>query len=196
MTRNLGRPVPELQSAQIHHDGRELSWLVVCTIRAPLLALSTPEIIYEAMESSLEDGILRVMQLAIAKLASTFCSKFEGTPYRYYGKRDEEDRPVSNSEDFVFARHFQHMEGQLYNTQITLDRLRQEFNFRGREIDRLEGDQRVSEATKRRLVAQRNTHKFADFHLRAQVRDLQFQLAASQARVKELEEEPCTSSNT
>ena len=92
-----------------------------------MLAPSTPEITYEEMESSLEDGILRVMQLAIAKLASTFCSKFEGTPYRYYGKRDEEDIPVSNSE--VFARHFQHMEGQLYNTQIALDHLRQEFNF-------------------------------------------------------------------
>ena len=58
----------------------------------------------------------------------------------------------SISEDFVFARHFQHMEGQLYNTQIALDRLRQEFNFRGREIDRLEDEQRVSEATERRLV--------------------------------------------
>ena len=106
MARHLGRPAPELKIAQIHRDGRELSWLVVCTIRAPLLAPSTPEIAYEVMESSLEDGILRVMQLAIAKLTNSFCSKLEGTPDRFYGKRDEEGRPVGSSEDFVFARHF------------------------------------------------------------------------------------------
>jgi hypothetical protein len=148
------------------------------------------------MESSLEDGILRVVPLAIAKLTNSFCSKFEGTPYRFYGKRDEEELPVGILEDFVFVCHFQHMEGQLFNTHIALDRLRQEYNFRGRKIVRLEDDLRVSAATERSLAAQGNTHKFADFHLHAQVRDLKFQLAASQARVKELEEEPCASSST
>ena len=64
------------------------------------------------------------MQLAIAKLANFFSSKFEGTPYRYAGRRDEDDRPVGISEEFVFARQFQHMEGQLHSTQIALDRLR------------------------------------------------------------------------
>ena len=63
------------------------------------------------MENGWEDGILRVMQLAIAKLTNFFSSKFEGTPYRFYGRRDEEDRPVGISEDDVFARQFQHMEG-------------------------------------------------------------------------------------
>jgi hypothetical protein len=92
------------------------------------------------MESSLEDGILRLMQLAIAKLANSLCSMFEGTPYRFYGKRDEEGRPVGSTEDFVFACHFQHMEGRLYNTHIALDHLRKEYNFRGREIDRLEDE--------------------------------------------------------
>ena len=75
------------------------------------------------------------------------------------------------------------MEGQLYKTQIALDRLRREYNFRGREIVHMEDDLRVSAATECRLVAQRNTHKFADFHLRAQVRDLQFQLAADRKSV-------------
>ena len=88
------------------------------------------------------------------------------------------------------------MEGQLHNTQIALDRLRQEYNFRGRQISHLDEDLRVSEATRRSLVARRNTLKYADFHLRAQVRDLQVQLAASQARVGELEEEPRSSSST
>ena len=108
MSRRIGRPVPELKGTQIHPDGQELSWLVVCTIPAPELAPSTPKIIFEVMESGLEDGILRVMQLAIAKLANSFSSQFMGTPYRFYGKRDEEDRPVGASEDFVFAHHFQH----------------------------------------------------------------------------------------
>ena len=84
--------------------------MVVCTIRPPLLAPSTPVITYEVMEDSWEDGILRVMHLAIAKLANSFSSEFERTPYRFYGKRDEDDRPVGISEDYVFARQFQHME--------------------------------------------------------------------------------------
>jgi hypothetical protein len=106
MAHRIGSPVPELKGIQIHHNGWELSWLVVCTIRPPLLAPSTPEITYEVMESSLEDGILRVVLLAIAKLTNSFCSKFEGTPYRFYGKRDEEELPVGILEDFVFVRHF------------------------------------------------------------------------------------------
>ena len=134
--------------------------------------------------------------MAIVKLANSFSSKFEGTPYRFYGKRDEDDRLVGISEDYVFARQFQHMEGQLHSTQIALDRLRQEYNFQGREISQLKEDLRVSEATRRSLVARRNTLKFADVHLRAQVGDLQFQLAVSQARVRELEEEPRSSSST
>ena len=66
MARRIGSPVPEMKGAQIHHDGRELSWLVVSTICPPLLAPSTPEITYEVIESGWEDGILRVMQLASA----------------------------------------------------------------------------------------------------------------------------------
>ena len=88
------------------------------------MAPSDPEITYEMMESSWEDGILRVMQLAIARLAYSFSSQFESTTYRYYGRRDEHDRPVLFSGPYVFDRQFQHMEGQLYSTQVPLDRLR------------------------------------------------------------------------
>ena len=88
------------------------------------------------------------------------------------------------------------MEEQPYNTQLALDRLRQEYNSQGREIASMEESLRVSAANERYLKAQRKTHQFVDFHLHAQVRDLQFQLAASQAKVKELEEESRASSST
>ena len=87
MARHIGSPTLELKGAHIHHEGQKLSWLVVCTICSPLLAPSTPKITYEVMENGWEDGILRVVQLAIAKLANFFSSKFEGTRYGYYGRR-------------------------------------------------------------------------------------------------------------
>ena len=56
MARHHCRPAPELRGAQVHDGAHELSWLVVCTIRPPLLSQSDPEITYEVMESSWEDG--------------------------------------------------------------------------------------------------------------------------------------------
>ena len=109
MARHLGRPAPEL------------TWLVVCTIRPPLLSPSDPELTYDVMESSWEDGILRVMQLSIARLAFSFTSSFEGTIFQCYGRRNALDRPVLFSAPYVLDGQHQHMEGQLHNTQIALD---------------------------------------------------------------------------
>ena len=192
MRHHIGSPAPELKGGQIHHEGQDVTWLVVCTIERP----STPYIAYDVIESDLESGFLRVMQLAIARLAHLFCDEFEGAPYSFFREHDEQDRPIGDLAECVITRQFQHMEGQLYNTQLALDHLRKEYNSQGREIASMEESLRVSAATERRLKAQRKTHQFADFHLHAQVRDLEFQLAASQAKVKELEEESRTSSST
>ena len=100
------------------------------------------------------------------------------------------DRPVLFSAPYVVDRQHQHMEGQLHSTQIALDRIRQRYNFRGRKITRLEKDLRVAAAKRRSLAAKRRSLRFAKVHLRAQVRSLQGQLAASRARVVDLENDP------
>ena len=84
MAQHIGSLAPELKGGQIHHEGHDVTWLVVCTIERPL----TPYIAYDVIESDLESGFLRVMQLAIARLAHLFCDEFEGTPY----SRSEERR--------------------------------------------------------------------------------------------------------
>ena len=99
------------------------------------------------------------------------------------------DRPVPFSGSFFFDRQLQHMAGHLYTTQVALDCLRQRYNSRGRRISQLEKDLRVAAAKRRSLAARRNTLRFAEVHLRARVRSLQAQLAASRARVADLEED-------
>ena len=82
-----------------------------------------------------------------------FCDEFEGTPYSFFGERDEQDSPIGDLAECVITRQFQHMEEQVYNTQLALDRLRQEYNSQGREIASMEESLRVSAATERRLKA-------------------------------------------
>ena len=65
-----------MRGGQIHHEGQDVTWLVVCTIERP----SAPYLAYDVRESSLESGFLRVMQLAIAKIAHLFSDEFMGTP--------------------------------------------------------------------------------------------------------------------
>ena len=92
------------------------------------------------------------MQLTIARLAHLFRGEFQGTPYNLFGERDEQDRPAGDLMECAITRQFQHMEGQLYSTQVVLDRLRQDYNNRGREIASLEASLRVSAAAERRLT--------------------------------------------
>ena len=61
--------------------GQAATWLVVCTIERP----SAPDLVYDAIESDLESGFLRVMQLTIARLAHLFRGEFEVTPYSFLG---------------------------------------------------------------------------------------------------------------
>jgi hypothetical protein len=160
------------------------------------LSQSDPEITYEEMESSWEDGILRVMHLSISRLAYSFTSSFEGSIYQCNGRRNALDRPVLFTAPYIVDRQHQHMEGQLHSTQIALDHIRQRYNFRGMTITRLEKDLRVAKAKQRSLAARRSTLRFAEIHLRARVRSLQAQLTASRARVAELEDEPPQASST
>ena len=95
MAQHIGSPAPELKGGPIHQEGQVVTWLVVCTIERP----SAPYLAYDVRESSLESGFLRVMQLAIAKLAHLFSDEFTGTPYSFLGERDEEDRPVGDLEE-------------------------------------------------------------------------------------------------
>ena len=130
MAEHIGSPAPQLKGGQIHHVGQAVTWLVVCTVERP----SAADLVCDAVESDLESGLLRVMQVTIARLAHVFRGEFEGTPYSFFGGRDEQDRPAGGLVECAIARQFQHMEGQLYDTQVILDRLRQDYNIRGREI--------------------------------------------------------------
>ena len=86
------------------------------------------------MESGWEDGILRVMQLSITRLAFSFSSSFEGSIFQCYGRRNALDRPVLFLAPYVLDRQHQHMESQLHSTQVALDHLRQRYNFQERKI--------------------------------------------------------------
>ena len=57
MAQHIGSPAPELKGGQIHHVGQPATWLVVCTVERP----SAPDLVYDAVESDLESGFLRVM---------------------------------------------------------------------------------------------------------------------------------------
>ena len=92
MAQHIGSPAPEVKGGPIHHEGQDVTWLVVCTIERP----STPYIAYDVVESDLESGFLRVMQLAITRLAHLFSDEFAGTPYSFFGERDEQYMPIGD----------------------------------------------------------------------------------------------------
>ena len=62
MTQRLRRPLPEIKGGLIHPGkDREQTWLVVCTLRGPVVLPLMDELTVEVIEHTWVDGIVRVL---------------------------------------------------------------------------------------------------------------------------------------
>jgi hypothetical protein len=68
VSQKVGRLLPEVKGGQLTdmEDG-ELSWMVVCTLRGSHVA-NLEEIEVQIFDRTWEEGLLRVMQAALARL--------------------------------------------------------------------------------------------------------------------------------
>ena len=122
LTLRLKRPLPEIKGAKIHPDSdRLMSWLVVCTLRGPLMPPEEEELTVEVVERTWTDGIVRVMQEATARLAYHHRADLEGSRYEFYGRRDDLGHPRDTPQHYQYWHHLQHMEYLLHHTHTYLD---------------------------------------------------------------------------
>ena len=117
MTATLERLVPDLRGGLILGAPVEGSWLVVCTIRPPLTALTAAPFVFRCIESSWILGAVRVIQEAIACLAYLRDYCFLGTRFESFGRHDEDGHPLPFSPDPEgFSPNLTHMEIMLHHT--------------------------------------------------------------------------------
>ena len=189
LTRSLRHPLPEIKGGMIHPgQNREQAWLVVCTLRGPVVPPLMDELTVEVIERSWVDGIVRVMQQAIARLVHHHRDTLGGTPYEFYGRRDAEGHPRDAPHHPVFQRHLPDMEYLLARTQTYLDRARISCDTKAMALERVEDELNISEEFRRRLTRRKKALRSANAFLRSQLEDLQTRLAEAEARIEELEE--------
>ena len=153
MTRRLGRPLPEVKGGRIHPQlDREQAWLVVCTLRGPVVPPLMDELTVEVVERTWVDGLVRVYQEAITRLAYHHRTFFAGSHYQYYGQRDAQGDPRAVPDHPEFWRHFQEMEYLLHRTQTYLDRVRIRCDTRGAELTSVRAELQTSQTFRRRLT--------------------------------------------
>ncbi|KAK1693703.1 hypothetical protein QYE76_010400 [Lolium multiflorum] len=92
----VGRLLPEVKGGQMEStkDG-ELSWMVVCTLRGSHVA-NLEEIEVQIFDHTWEEGLVRVMQAALARLVFHHRVELEAMrlPRAQLGRRDEEGFPT------------------------------------------------------------------------------------------------------
>ena len=94
MTNILERPRPELRGGLVDGARSELSWVVVCTIRPPLMVPTASTYSFHMRECSWSEGAARAIQLAMARLAHIYDYVFMGTRFELYGRRGGEEQPL------------------------------------------------------------------------------------------------------
>src|SRR3954449_6518520 len=115
----LGRPPPEIRGyPQYVMEYSERSWRVECTLRGRQVAPICDDIVFEVTARSWEDGLLRVMQLTMARLANDFADRLQDCPLRFIGRRDDQGRMAPADQHPDFLNYFSY-----------LDELRTRFDF-------------------------------------------------------------------
>src|SRR3954454_13195252 len=81
----LGRPPPEIRGyRQDVPEYSERSWRVECTLRGRQVAPICDDYVFEVTARSWEDGLLRVMQLTMARLSHDYAGPPSGLPPPFY----------------------------------------------------------------------------------------------------------------
>lgn len=190
LARMVGRLLPEIKGGKVHQlvEG-DRSWLVVCTLRGSLVGPPIQELEVDVFDRTWTDGVVRVMQEALARLAFHHRAELIGTRFEYFGRRDSEGRPTEVPFHFQFERHAQYMEFMLHHTQTYLDRARMRSDTLETELLAVKEELKVAQLEadhqrKIRIVARK-----ANDLLRSKVDALKKQVKEMESKIEDLEEE-------
>lgn len=190
MTAHIGRPPPEVRGyLQTKPEQSERTWRVVCTVRGRQVAPVCGDIEFEVMDRSWEDGLLRVMQFTIARLAEDFADRLQDTPFRYIGRRDDQGRMTLGDPHPEFAHYLSHTEYLLQHTQRQMDSVRVRYEFKEMDCWMHTRQLKVWKLKFKREEKQRLAQRKIIKELRKNVVELTTHTEELETRVEELEAE-------
>ena len=125
LSRLVNRLVPEIKGGEVPGfvEG-ERGWLVVCTLRGGAIPPHSVDLECGVMEHCWADGVTRVIQEAIARLAHHHRGQLKGTRFEFYGRRDEDGEVADGEYHRLFGFYIEEMERHLHRTQHCMDRAR------------------------------------------------------------------------
>jgi len=91
----IGRPPPEIRGyRRAVPEQSGMSWRVVCTLRGRQAEPVCEDDQFEVIEHTFEEGMMRVMQLAMARISHDYADRLQDTSYQYIGRRDDQGMPA------------------------------------------------------------------------------------------------------
>jgi hypothetical protein len=185
-----GRMVPEVKGVRTERSAdSEMAWLVTCVVRGSGISPATEEFTIDVMERTWLDGMIRVSQEALARLAFLHPEVVADTGYQYLGQRDLAGQPVAGAPHADTAHQLHHMEYLLHHTQTQQDRARERCDLQEDEIATLRAQLAATQADlaserKLRVAARRRVTR-----LKAKVTSLEALTAQMEATIEELEDD-------
>jgi hypothetical protein len=185
-----GRPVPEVKGVRTERSAdSEMAWLVTCVVRGSGIAPVSEEFTIDVMERTWLDGMIRVFQEALARLAFLHPEVVAGTGYQYLGQRDLAGQPVAGAPHADTAHQLHHLEYLLHHTQTQQDRARERCDLQEDEIVALRAQLAAAQADlvserKLRFAARRRVTR-----LKAKVTSLEALTTQMEATIEELEDD-------
>lgn len=190
MCRRVGRPTPEIKGAKVHtHPEGDRTWLVVCTLRGGVVPPHSDELSVEVLERTWTEGIVRVLQESLGRLASYHRAVLGDSPFRFFGGRDSEGLPTLTPAHADFGGHMQDMEALLHHTQTSMDRARMKSDLQVMELRNAKQDLQVSVLERTRLLQIKRATQVKNKRLQRQLKTLQDELKRMESKIEELEEE-------
>jgi hypothetical protein len=125
-------------------DG-EMSWMVVCTLRGYHVK-NIEEIEVQVFDRTWEEGLVRVMQAALAHLVFHHRAELEAKkfPHAHLGHSNEEGIPTLVPYVWPLGRQTVQIEYLLYKTQLRLDSNRMENEVLKHEMEGLKLDLKLA----------------------------------------------------
>jgi hypothetical protein len=187
----VGRLRPEVKGGQMEgfEDG-ELSWRILCTIRSSHVS-ALEEIEIEIFDRTWEEGLVRVLHAALARLVFHHRVELEekGLPHAHLGRRDEEGIPTVVPYVCPLGRHAAHVEYLLFKTQGSLDINRMENEVLKSELEDAKKEIELVKVKARRQRRLKLRAREAKYMLKVKVAHLKKALREAESKIEELEDE-------
>jgi hypothetical protein len=187
----VGRLLPEVKGGQMEctKEG-EMSWMVVCTLRGSHVK-NIEEIEVQVFDRTWEEGLVRVLQAALARLCFHHCAELQakGLPHALLGRRNEEGILTMTPYTCRLGRQAAQMENLLFKTQLSLDSNRMENEVLKHEMEGLKLDLKLAKLKYHRQQKQKLRVREANYMLKVKVMHLKSVLRDAEEKLESLQDE-------